>query len=149
MNVIYLYRIAHWLYNNKIPILPKLIYFLQFLLFNSSVPPQTKIGRNTVFAYGGIGTVIHARAIIGKNCAIGQGITIGGKSRVYGVPKIGDFVYIGAGVRILGDITIGNNVIIGANSVVVKDIPDGCIVAGVPAKIIKEGIIASEYESMP
>lgn len=142
------HNLAYKLYSLNIPILPKLIYFIQFLLFNSSVPYKCKFGKNVKFAYGGIGVVIHERVVIGNNCLIGQGITIGGKSKVYEVPRIGNDVYIAAGARIIGNVKIGNNVIIGANSVVVKDIPDGCIVAGVPAKIIREGIVTSEYEEI-
>ena len=50
---------------------------------------------------------------------------------------MGNDVYISAGARIIGKITIGNNVIIGTNAVVNKDVPDNCIVAGVPAKVIR------------
>ena len=139
MNIIHLHRIAYWLYSKKI------IYYLQFLLFNSSVPYQTYIGKGTVFAYGGIGVVIHARAKIGNNCIIGQGITIGGRSKKHGVPKIGNNVYIGAGARILGDIVIGDDVIIGPNAVVLKDIPSNCIAVGIPAKIIKTNIKMRDY----
>ena len=71
--MIYFYRIAHFLYKLKIPLLPKIIYYLQFLLFNSSVPPSVEIGKGTKFAYGGIGVVIHARAKIGNNCVVGAG----------------------------------------------------------------------------
>lgn len=76
---------------------------------------------------------------------IGQNVTIGGKSGWYEVPIIGDNVEINAGARIIGPIRIGNNVIIGANAVVVKDVPDKCIVAGIPAKIIKENISMEDY----
>lgn len=148
MNIINLYKIANKLYLNNIPILPKVIYYLQFLLFNSSVPYRCKIGKNTKFAYGGIGVVIHERAVIGEHCMIGQGATIGGKSKQYNVPCIGDYVYIAAGVRIIGEVNIGNNVIIGANAVVTKDIPDNCMVAGVPAKIIRENINVLDYEDL-
>lgn len=148
MNLIHLHRVAHSLYLKKIPLLPKIIYYLQFLLFNSSLPYKCKIGKNTKFAYGGIGTVIHERAVIGEHCLIGQGVTIGGKSKEYDVPNIGNFVYIAAGVRILGNVKIGNNVIIGANAVVTKNIPDNCMVAGVPAKIIRENITVSDYEDL-
>lgn len=78
--------------------------------------------------------------MIGRNCMIGQGVTIGGKSRWYEVPVLGDNVYVSAGARILGPVVIGDNVIIGANAVVVKDVPSNCIVAGVPAKIIKDNV---------
>ena len=86
--------------------------------------------------YGGIGVVLHKNTIIGDNVAIGQGITIGRKLSD-GVPTIGDNVYISAGSRVLGDIIIGNNVIIAANSVVIKDVPNNSIVAGAPAKVVK------------
>jgi len=145
MNLTKLHRVTSFLYLKKIPLLPKLFYYLQFLLFNSSVPASTKIGKGTIFAYGGIGVVIHARTVIGENCLIGQGITIGGKSKIYNVPQIGNNVYIAAGVRIIGDVTIGNNVMIGANAVVTKDIPDNCMVAGIPAKILEKDIDISKY----
>ena len=143
--MILFYRIANFLHSIKLPLIPKLIYYLQYLLFNSSVPPSVVIGEGTKFAYGGIGVVIHHRSIIGSNCIIGQGITIGGKSKVHKVPIIGNKVYIAAGVRILGNIKIGNNVVIGANSVVVNDVDDNCVVAGIPAKVIKRNIIFEDY----
>ncbi len=145
MNIQQLHRLAHFLYRHKIPIIPKIIYYLQFLLFNSSVPYQVEIGKNTKFAYGGIGCVIHERVRIGDNCIVRQGITIGGKSKIYEVPVIGNDVYIGAGARILGNVHIGNNVVIGANAVVSKDVPSGCIVAGVPAKIIERDVQMCDY----
>lgn len=145
LNLIALHRISNFLYRKKIPIVPRIIYYLQFLIFNSSVPPSVSIGAGTRFAYGGIGVVIHADAVIGKNCMIGQGITIGGKSKSRVIPKIGDDVYLGAGSRILGPITIGNNVIVGPNSVVVKSLPSGVIAVGIPAKVIKTNIKVVDY----
>lgn len=144
--LIHYYRIANWLYKHHVPFLPKFIWRLQYLLFNSSVPASCEIGKGTKFGYGGIAVVLHARTVIGKNCMIGQDVTIGGKSGWYEVPVIGDNVHISAGARILGPVRIGNNVIIGANAVVVKDVPDNCIVAGIPAKIIKENISMDDYE---
>lgn len=143
--LIHFYRFANLLSRNRIPLLPKFFYYLQFILFNCSVPPTTSIGKNTKFAYGGIGIVIHGRSVIGKDCLIGQGITIGGKSKSKDVPRIGNNVYLSAGCRILGDIQIGDNSIVGANAVVVKDVPPNSIVAGIPAKIIKTNIDPKEY----
>jgi len=145
LNLIKLYKMANFLHKNKIPLLPKIIYYIQFLLFNSSVPSKCSIGEGTKFAYGGIGVVIHERAVIGKKCIIGQGVTIGGKSHIYEVPNIGNNVYIGAGARVLGNVEIGDDVVIGANSVVVKTVPSNCIVAGIPATIIKRNIKMSDY----
>lgn len=142
------YRIANRLYSYHIPIVPKIMYYLQRVFFKSSLPATCKIGRGTKLAYGGIGLVIHARAVVGRNCMIGQGVTIGGKSGWYEVPVIGDNVEIHAGARILGPIRIGNNVIIGANTVVVKDVPDNCVVAGIPARIIRENMTPEDFIEM-
>lgn len=138
MNAITFYRISNWLYRHKIPFIPLIIKYFIFLVFNSVVPYSTKIGKGSKFAYGAIGVVLHSKTIIGEKVIIGQGVTVGRQLDPEGIPVIGDNVYISAGARILGGITIGNNVIIGANSVVVKDVPDNSIVAGVPAKIIRQ-----------
>lgn len=137
INAVRLYRIANKLYKYNIPIIPKIIKLIIFLVYNSILPYECEIGKNTSLGYGGIAVVVHKDAVIGKGCIISQCVTIGGKQNSKGVPKIGNNVHIGAGAKILGNISIGNNVLIGANAVVLKDIPDNSIVAGVPAKIIK------------
>lgn len=146
--LIHWYRLSHWLWRHHVPLLPKLIWRLQYLLFNSSAPASCTLSEGVTFAYGGIGVVIHARAVVGRNCMIGQGVTIGGKSGWWEVPVIGDDVEISAGARILRPVRIGNNVIIGANAVFVKDVPDNCVVAGVPARIIRENMTAEDRAEM-
>lgn len=79
-------------------------------------------------------TIVDAN--IGKDCWINQQVTIGYKDDG-GIPTIGDNVHICAGAKVLGNIKVGSNVVVGANAVVVKDVPDNCIVGGVPAKIIR------------
>lgn len=138
MNAINLYRKARWCYLHHVPVLPKLIKGLTFVLYNSVVPYTTEIGRETKFAYGGMGCVVHSRAIIGERVIIGQNTTIGRSLDPEDIPRIGNDVYISAGARIIGNIHIGNNVIIGANAVVNKDVEDNCIVAGVPARVIRK-----------
>ena len=130
------HKFAYFLNKKNIPIIPKLVYFFQFLIFNSSVHPKTKIGEGSRFAYGGIGCVIHEDCIIGCNCTIGQSVTLGGNGKEPGVPVIGNNVYISAGARILGPIKIGDNCKIGANAVVITDIPNNTTAVGIPAKII-------------
>ncbi len=71
-------------------------------------------------------------------------VTIGGRSKQKNVPRIGNNVYIGAGAKVLGDISIGNDVVIGAGAVVISSVQSNCAVAGVPAKVIREGITMQE-----
>lgn len=136
MNAIHLYRLAHFLYRKNVPLLPKLIRFLMFLLYNSVIPPECHIGKGSYFAHGGIGAVLHPNTRVGDRVLIGQGVTLGG-SFGEGPPAIGDDVWMGPGVRVLGDITVGSNSIIGANAVVIADVPENSVVGGVPAKLIR------------
>ena len=136
-NAYFLYKIANTLYRFRIPLLPSILKFFIFLIYNSSIPYQCKLGKGTRFGYGGISVVLHKKCIVGKDCMISQSVTIGGRSNLKDLPVIGDNVYIGAGAKVLGDITIGNNVVIGANAVVIESVPDYAVVAGIPAKVIK------------
>ena len=89
----------------------------------------------------GWGTVINAKEI-GKNCVVGQNVTIG--SRNLKEPVLGDNVDVYANAIVLGDITIGNNTKIGAGAVVVKNVPSNCIVVPAKSNIIrKDGIRVS------
>jgi serine O-acetyltransferase len=76
---------------------------------------------------------------IGKNCTVLPNVLIGKRrpDLVNTEVVIGDNCYVSTGVTILGPVRIGNNVIIAAHSVVTKDVPDNCLVAGIPAKFIK------------
>lgn len=143
MDPIRIYRIAHRL--RFIPILPKILTYFIRLVFSCYLPYTAKIGRNTSLGYGGLGIVIHNDSIIGNDCKIDQNVTIGGKTRVKGVPEIGNNVYIGAGSILLGPITIGDNCVIGANSVVITDIPSKSLVVGIPGKIKKQEINREDY----
>jgi serine O-acetyltransferase len=118
-------------------LLARLSEWIIFFFYNSYIPSSCSIGDGSVFAYKGIGCVIHKNARIGRNCIIGQNITIGGNFASNGVPEIGDNVYIGPGSRILGKVSVGSNCIIGSNAVVIKDIPDNTVYAGVPARFIR------------
>lgn len=112
---------------------------------DSFYPLCKKMGGG-VFAIHPYATILNARSI-GRNFSCRQCTTIGNKqdNKPNERPTIGDNVTLGANVVIIGNIHIGNNVIVGAGSVVVKDVPDNCVVAGNPAKVIR--ILSNEnYE---
>jgi len=85
--------------------------------------------------HGGIGVVVNGQAKVGRNCIIAQNVTIAGKDGK--APTIGDWVYIGANSVILGGVKVGSNVFVGALTLVNKDVPDGAVVAGIPAKVLR------------
>lgn len=78
INAISFYRVSRWCFLHHIPIIPKLMTLIIFLLYNSKVPCTAVIGKGTKLGYGGMGVVIHAKSVIGSNCKIGQQVTIGG-----------------------------------------------------------------------
>ena len=97
-----------------------------------------QIGKG-LFIDHGMGVVIGETTIIGDNCLLYQGVTLGGTGKDKGKrhPTLGDNVMVGAGAKVLGPINIGNNVKVAANAVVLKDIPDNCTAVGVPARIAR------------
>jgi serine O-acetyltransferase len=105
--------------------------------YGIDIPYRTRIGYGFYIGHFG-GIVVHPNAVIGNNCNISQGVTIGRANRGAraGTPVIGDNVFIGPGAKIIGNLQIGNNVAIGANAVVTKSVPDNAVVAGVPAHVI-------------
>lgn len=82
------------------------------------------------------GVVIHPDARIGPNCLLMQGVTVG--SNRQGVPTLKGHVDVGPGAKILGKLVIGEHAVVGANAVVLQDVPDGTVVVGVPAKVIRQ-----------
>lgn len=129
-----LYYISRWLYVHRVPILPKIVMMMIRLLYQSFIPYRTKIGPGVSFGHKQ-GIMIAPRATIGARCKIRHQVTIAGSSN--GAATIGDDVQIGAGAKILGAVHIGNGALIGANAVVVKDVPDGAVIVGIPAKVVR------------
>lgn len=136
MNAIRMYRIMRSLYLHKIPLLPKFIQLLIFLIYNSKVTGDSSIGKGTYFVCNGISTVIIPGTIIGKNCVLGLRFSTVRKFPYKEVPKLGNNVWCGPNVVIAGPVIIDDDVIIAANSFVDKSVPKGAIVAGSPARII-------------
>lgn len=139
MSVTRLYRIGNKLHRLGVPGAALFFKALIRLIYNCAVDPRTIIGKESFFAYSGIAVVIHRNCVIGDNVTISQCVTIGGRSGMKNVPRIGDDVFIGAGAIILGDIVIGSGSIIGAGAVVLNSTGENEVWAGVPARKIKNG----------
>jgi serine O-acetyltransferase len=143
--VISLFRLSHWLLVRRIPVLPRLLYALNRVIFSIALPPSVKVGKDVLFGYSGLGIVIHARTVIGDRVKIGQNVTIGGRSGLYEVPILEDDVEIGAGACVLGPVRIGAGAKVGANAVVLIDVPAGAIAVGVPAKLLPGASKSEEH----
>lgn len=141
------YRIANAVFRkNRIPVLRQLLLLLCLLWQKGieiatgiSIPASAQIGHSFYIGHFG-GIIFNAKSIIGNNCNISQGVTIGvsGIGEKRGVPVIGNDVYIGANSVLAGKIRIGNNVLVGACSLVNTDVADNNVVLGVPAKSVSE-----------
>jgi serine O-acetyltransferase len=93
-----------------------------------------EVGPGLVVRHG-YSTILTAERI-GANCFAHQGVTVGWRDEKSRPPVLGDDVYLGAGAKVLGPITLGDGVLVGANAVVIEDVPSGCTVAGVPARVV-------------
>jgi serine O-acetyltransferase len=105
--------------------------------FGFQIPAGTRIGPGLHIAHFGT-VVINKGVVMGKNCNLSHGVTIGQANRgeKKGIPVFGDFVWIGTGAVVVGQVKIGSNVLIAPNTYVNMDVPDQSIVIGNPAKII-------------
>jgi serine O-acetyltransferase len=131
-----------------LPIFAFILRHYQFK-FGIEIPYTTKIGSGFYIGHYGC-IIVNAESIIGKNCNISPGVTIGEKpsGKNKGCPKIGNNVYMASGSKIVGGITVGNNVAIGLNTVVMKDIPENAVVVGNPAEIVSykgASVINTDY----
>ena len=132
------YRKAHMYWEKGYKRLAELISKRVRKQTNVEIHPGAQIGKG-IFIDHGAGIVIGETTIIGDNCIIYQGVTLGGTGKQTGKrhPTLGEDVQVSAGAKILGNITIGDHSKIGANSVVIKDVPPYSTVVGVPGRIVK------------
>lgn len=139
VHALLLHRLSHWLWGQRLYWLGRWLSHLGRWMTGVEIHPGATIGRR-VFIDHGMGVVIGETAVIGDDCTLYHGVTLGGTSWNKGKrhPTLASGVVIGAGAKVLGPITIGKNAKIGSNAVVVKDVPDGATAVGIPARILEE-----------
>jgi serine O-acetyltransferase len=132
-----LHRLAHTLHSAGLRLPARLISHLGRALTGIEIHPCAQIGEK-FFIDHGMGVVIGETTVIGNNCHLYQGVTLGGTStkRAKRHPTLGDGVVVGAGAKIIGAVNIGDSAKIGAGSVVVTNVPPNATVVGVPGHIV-------------
>ena len=132
-----LHRLAHTLHSAGLRMPARLISHLGRALTGIEIHPCAQIGEK-FFIDHGMGVVIGETTVIGDNCHLYQGVTLGGTStkRAKRHPTLGEGVVVGAGAKIIGAVNIGDGAKIGAGSVVVTNVPPNATVIGVPGHIV-------------
>lgn len=146
LHAIIIYRGSHWLWKKGWKLSARVISQAARFLTGVEIHPGATIGKG-FFIDHGMGVVIGETTVIGDDCTLYHGVTLGGTSAFSRKgkntdkrhPTLGNNVIVGAGAQILGPITIGDNVKVGANAVVLKDVADGETVVGVPAHVVVRG----------
>jgi serine O-acetyltransferase len=132
-----LHRLSHTLHTHGLRLPARLISHVGRALTGIEIHPGAEIGEG-FFIDHGMGVVIGETAVIGENCHLYQGVTLGGTStrRAKRHPSLGNDVVVGAGAKIIGAVNVGDGAKIGAGSVVVTNVPPNATVVGVPGHIV-------------
>ena len=137
VHAVLIHRVSHYFWNAGYLWLARFIAHICRWLTGIEIHPGAQIGRR-FFIDHGMGVVIGETAIIGDDCTIYHGVTLGGTTWDKGKrhPTLHNGVIIGAGAKVLGPIEIGAGARVGSNSVVLKPVPAGATVVGIPGHII-------------
>lgn len=132
------HRKAYWCYHHGLKFLARFISQRCVRRTGIEIHPAATIGRR-LFIDHGTGVVIGETTVIGDDCTLYQGVTLGGTGKDTGKrhPTLGNHVMVGAGAKVLGPITIGDNVRIAAGAVVLGEIPSDSTAVGVPARVVR------------
>lgn len=139
VHALLIHRLSHWVWRKRFFWIARFISHIGRWLTGIEIHPGATIGRR-VFIDHGMGVVIGETAVIGDDCTLYHGVTLGGTSWNKGKrhPTLEQGVVIGAGAKVLGPITIGKGAKIGSNAVVVKDVPADATAVGIPARILEQ-----------
>ena len=153
------HRIAHWFWTHNMRFLGRLISQIARFFTLIEIHPGAVLGHGILIDHGS-GVVIGETAVVGDNCTIYQGVTLGGVGTQKGKrhPTLGNNVMVGAGAKILGAFEVGDNCSIAANAVLLKPLEDNVTAVGIPARPVKkdgvtlpkrkETMTLEEYETM-
>jgi serine O-acetyltransferase len=137
-HAVLIHRLAHRFYRAGFTTLARAVSQFTRWTTGIEIHPGAQIGRR-LFIDHGMGVVIGETAIVGDDCLLYQGVTLGGTGKERGKrhPTLGNRVIVGSGAKILGNIEIGDDVRIGAGSVVLKPVPPHSTVVGVPGRVVR------------
>ncbi len=147
LHAMMLHRVSSWLWRNHLRWVARLLSYLGRWLTGIEIHPGAQIGRR-FFIDHGMGVVIGETSVIGDDCTLYHGVTLGGTTWQKGKrhPTLADNVVVGAGAKVLGPIEIGEGVRIGSNAVVLRSVPSGATVVGVPGRLIERREQAVDVE---
>jgi serine O-acetyltransferase len=153
LHALWFHRLAHWLWEQKVPVIPRFISHCGRWITGIEIHPGARIGKG-VFIDHGMGVVIGETSEVGDYVTLYQGVTLGGTGKEKGKrhPTVGKNVVIATGAKVLGPITIGDDSKVGAGAVVIRDVPPHCTVVGVPGKIVLqkgEPVVDLHHEAIP
>ena len=129
--------VEHWLWNHGLRSLARISSQFTRFMTGVEIHPGAQIGRR-FFIDHAMGVIIGETTIIGDDCTLYQGVTLGGTGNEVGKrhPTLGNNVLVGVGAAVLGNITVGDNSKVGGGAVVVKDVPPNTTVVGIPGHIV-------------
>lgn len=138
VQAVFWHRTAHFLYKHGLKFLARWISQTTRFFTGIEIHPGAVIGRG-LFIDHGMGVVIGETAVVGDNCTIYQGVTLGGTGKEKGKrhPTLGDNVMVGSGAKVLGPFRVGSNSKIAAGAVVLSEVPENSTCVGVPARVVR------------
>ena len=137
------HRIAHWFYQKRMFFIARLISQIARFFTLIEIHPGAQLGHGILIDHGA-GVVIGETAVVGDNCTIYQGVTLGGTGNETGTkkgkrhPTLGNNVTVGSGAKILGSFQVGDNCSIAANAVLLQPLEENITAVGIPARPVKK-----------
>ena len=144
------HRIAHWFYQKRMFFVARLISQIARFFTLIEIHPGAQLGHGILIDHGA-GVVIGETAVVGDNCTIYQGFTLGGVGTKKGKrhPTLGNNVTVGSGAKILGSFQVGDNCSIAANAVLLQPLEENITAVGIPAKPVKkDGVKIQKKETV-